>query len=132
MTWSLTLTVKLRPQFSTRHPLPPDIPFKFKEPSGYFSAKAFLKKPRRRSASHHSLLKNSKIPSKKKLLRSMAEDAERTFARTFLNMLSTQSITYSDDYQQPPELSLRRVPVLPVSSSLTPFLWLLYAINIKP
>jgi len=45
----------------------------------------------------------------------MAEDAERTFARTFLNMLSTQSITYSDDYQQPPELSLRRVPVLPIA-----------------
>jgi len=45
----------------------------------------------------------------------MAEDAERTFARAFLNVLSTQSITYSDDYQQPPELSLRRVPVLPIA-----------------
>jgi len=45
----------------------------------------------------------------------MAEDAERTFAKTFLNMLSTQSITYSDDYQQPPELSLRKVPVLPIA-----------------
>ena len=50
----------------------------------------------------------------------MAEDAERTFAKTFLNMLSTQSITYSDDYQQPPELSLRKVPVLPVSLSISP------------
>jgi UV excision repair protein RAD23 len=30
-------------------------------------------------------------------------------------MLSTQSITYSDDYQQPPELSLRKVPVLPIA-----------------
>jgi len=45
----------------------------------------------------------------------MAEDAERIFARTFLNVLSTQSITYSDDYQQPPELSLRKVPVLPIA-----------------
>ena len=62
----------------------------------------------------------------------MAEDAEGTFARTFLNVLSTQAITYSDDYQQPPELSLRRIPVLPVSLSLTPFFWLLYAIIIKP
>jgi hypothetical protein len=52
----------------------------------------------------------------------MAEDAERNFARTFLNILSTQSITYSDDYRQPPELSLRRVSVLPVSLSLTLFL----------
>ena len=50
----------------------------------------------------------------------MAEEVERTFARTFLNMLSTQSITYSDDYRQPPELSLRKVPVLPVSLSLAP------------
>ena len=61
----------------------------------------------------------------------MAEEAERTFAKTFLNMLSTQSIAYSDDYQQPPELSLRRVPVLPVSLSLIPFPWLLYAIIIS-
>jgi len=45
----------------------------------------------------------------------MAEDPERTFARTFLNLLSTQSITYSDDFQQPPELSLRKVPVLPIA-----------------
>jgi len=45
----------------------------------------------------------------------MAEDAERSFARAFLNMISMQSITYSDDYQQPPELSLRKVPVLPIA-----------------
>jgi len=45
----------------------------------------------------------------------MAENAEKAFARTFLNTLSTQPITYSDDYQQPPEQSLRRVPVLPVA-----------------
>lgn len=45
----------------------------------------------------------------------MAENAERAFARTFLNTLSTQPITYSDDYQQPPEQSLRRVPVLPIA-----------------
>jgi len=45
----------------------------------------------------------------------MAEEAERSFARTFLNMLSSQPITYSDDYRQPPELSLRKVPVLPIA-----------------
>jgi len=45
----------------------------------------------------------------------MAESTERTFARTFLNTLSTQPITYSDDYQQPPEQSLRRIPVLPIA-----------------
>lgn len=45
----------------------------------------------------------------------MAENTERAFARTFLNTLSTQPITYSDDYQQPPEQSLRKVPVLPIA-----------------
>ncbi len=45
----------------------------------------------------------------------MAEQAERAFARAFLNTLSTQSITYADDYQQPSQHSLKRVPVLPVS-----------------
>ncbi len=45
----------------------------------------------------------------------MAEKAERAFAKTFLNTLSTQPITYADDYQQPSQYSLKRVPVLPVS-----------------
>ncbi|KAF8814664.1 hypothetical protein BYT27DRAFT_7205615 [Phlegmacium glaucopus] len=44
-----------------------------------------------------------------------SENAERTFARTFLNTLSTQPIIYPDNYQQPPEQSLRRVPVLPIA-----------------
>jgi len=45
----------------------------------------------------------------------MAEQAERAFAQTFLNTLSTQPIIYADDYQQPSEYSLKRVPVLHVS-----------------
>jgi UV excision repair protein RAD23 len=45
----------------------------------------------------------------------MAEQAERAFARTFLNTLSTQPVTYADDYQQPPEYSMKRVPVLSIS-----------------
>ncbi|RDB27911.1 Ubiquitin [Hypsizygus marmoreus] len=44
----------------------------------------------------------------------MAEQAEQAFVKTFLNTLSTQPLTYSDDYQQPPENSLKRVPVLPI------------------
>lgn len=43
-----------------------------------------------------------------------AEQAEQAFARTFLNTLSTQPITYSDDYQQPSQNSLKRVPVLQI------------------
>ncbi|KAF5311013.1 hypothetical protein D9619_007899 [Psilocybe cf. subviscida] len=45
----------------------------------------------------------------------MAAQAESAFARTFLNTLSTQPVTYADDYQQPPEYSMRRVPVLSIS-----------------
>ncbi|PPQ84122.1 hypothetical protein CVT25_003335 [Psilocybe cyanescens] len=44
----------------------------------------------------------------------MAEQAEKAFARTFLNTLATQPVAYSDDYQQPPQQSLKRVPVLPI------------------
>ncbi|KAH9478630.1 hypothetical protein JR316_0009087 [Psilocybe cubensis] len=44
----------------------------------------------------------------------MAEQAERAFARTFLNTLATQPVAYADDYQQPPQQSLKRVPVLPI------------------
>ncbi|PPR07696.1 hypothetical protein CVT24_003194 [Panaeolus cyanescens] len=43
------------------------------------------------------------------------EQAERAFARTFLNTLSTQPITYANDYQQPPEQTLKRVPVLSIA-----------------
>ncbi|KJA25457.1 hypothetical protein HYPSUDRAFT_37445 [Hypholoma sublateritium FD-334 SS-4] len=45
----------------------------------------------------------------------MAEQAERAFARTFLNTLATQPVAYADDFQQPPAQSLRRVPVLPIA-----------------
>lgn len=47
----------------------------------------------------------------------MAEQAEVAFVKTFLNNLSNQPITYSDDYRQPLEKSLKRVPVLPVRPS---------------
>lgn len=44
----------------------------------------------------------------------MSENAEIAFVRTFLNTLSTQPITYENDYRQPLENSLKRVQVLPV------------------
>ncbi|KZT69208.1 ubiquitin-like protein [Daedalea quercina L-15889] len=44
----------------------------------------------------------------------MAEQAELAFVKTFVNNLSSQPVTYADDFQQPPERSLRKVPVLPV------------------
>ncbi|KAF9447742.1 ubiquitin-like protein [Macrolepiota fuliginosa MF-IS2] len=44
----------------------------------------------------------------------MAEQAELAFARTFLNTLSTQPIVYGNDYRQPLENSLKKVPIFPV------------------
>jgi len=49
----------------------------------------------------------------------MAE-AETAFVKTFLNNLSNQPVTYSDDYQQPLEKSLKRVPVLPIELPALP------------
>ncbi|GAW01496.1 ubiquitin family protein [Lentinula edodes] len=42
----------------------------------------------------------------------MADQAEFAFIKTFVNTISTQPITYDDEYQQPPENSLKKVPVL--------------------
>ncbi|PFH45283.1 hypothetical protein AMATHDRAFT_71858 [Amanita thiersii Skay4041] len=50
----------------------------------------------------------------------MAEQAEQTFAAAFLNTLSTQPVTFKDDYQQPLHLSLKRVPVLQIPLPLPP------------
>ncbi|KAG5352485.1 hypothetical protein C0989_002119 [Termitomyces sp. Mn162] len=45
----------------------------------------------------------------------MAEQAEEAFIRTFLSTLSSQTVIYADDYQQPPSNSLKKVPVLPIA-----------------
>ncbi|KAJ4483976.1 hypothetical protein J3R30DRAFT_3277643 [Lentinula aciculospora] len=42
----------------------------------------------------------------------MADQAEHAFIKTFVNTISTQPVTYGDEYQQPPENSLKKVPVL--------------------
>lgn len=44
----------------------------------------------------------------------MTEQAELAFVKTFVNNLSSQPITYADDFQQPPERSSRKIPVFPV------------------
>jgi hypothetical protein len=36
------------------------------------------------------------------------------FVKSFLNTLASQPVTYPDDYQAPPQRTLRRVPILPV------------------
>ncbi|KAK2461171.1 hypothetical protein APHAL10511_006698 [Amanita phalloides] len=42
----------------------------------------------------------------------MVDQAEHSFATAFLNTLSSQPVVFADDYQQPKELSLKRIPVL--------------------
>ncbi|KAJ7771199.1 hypothetical protein B0H14DRAFT_3116636 [Mycena olivaceomarginata] len=44
----------------------------------------------------------------------MGDQAEAAFLRVYLNTLTSQPIVYKDDYQQPPENSLKKVPVLQV------------------
>ena len=51
------------------------------------------------------------VPNLQSLLATMAE---QIFVQNLLTTLSTQTVTYGDDYQQPPENSLKKVPVLPV------------------
>ncbi|KAF7763623.1 hypothetical protein Agabi119p4_8160 [Agaricus bisporus var. burnettii] len=44
----------------------------------------------------------------------MSEQAELAFAKTYLNTLSSQPITFANDYRQPLENSLKRVAVFPI------------------
>ncbi|KAH7923081.1 ubiquitin-domain-containing protein [Leucogyrophana mollusca] len=44
----------------------------------------------------------------------MADQAELVFVRSFIKAISTQPVHYTDDYQQPPQNSLKKVPVLPI------------------
>jgi len=44
----------------------------------------------------------------------MADQAELVFVRSFVKAIGAQPIMYSDDYNQPPQNSLKKVPILPV------------------
>jgi len=44
----------------------------------------------------------------------MSAQAEAAFARTYLNTISSQPVQYGDDFQQAPEETLKKVPVVPV------------------
>jgi UV excision repair protein RAD23 len=44
----------------------------------------------------------------------MADQAETTFLKNFVGVIANQPISYPDDFQAPPEQSLRKIPVLPV------------------
>lgn len=44
----------------------------------------------------------------------MAEQAEATFLKNFAGLIANQTVSYPDDFQAPPEQSLRKIPVVPV------------------
>jgi ubiquitin-like protein 4 len=44
----------------------------------------------------------------------MADQAELAFIKSFVSILAPHPLVYPDDYQQPPENTLKRLPVIPV------------------
>ncbi|KAJ7640695.1 hypothetical protein DFH06DRAFT_1214951 [Mycena polygramma] len=50
----------------------------------------------------------------------MADQAEVAFLRVYLNTLGAQPVIYTDDYQQPPQNSLKKIPVLPIALPAPP------------
>jgi len=45
----------------------------------------------------------------------MADQAELAFVKNFVNILGTAPIQYADDYQQPPQDWLKKIPILPIA-----------------
>lgn len=48
----------------------------------------------------------------------MAESAELAFVKVHLNTIGSLPVQYADDYQQPPQNSLRKLPIVPVRQFL--------------
>ena len=44
----------------------------------------------------------------------MSQQAELAFVKGFSNILASQPVTFENDFQEQPEKTLKRVPVLPV------------------
>lgn len=50
----------------------------------------------------------------------MSGQAEHAFVKSFVNILASQPVTFDDDFQEQPEKTLKKVPVLHVSMISTP------------
>ena len=48
----------------------------------------------------------------------MADQTELAFVKNFIKTIAVQPVAFDDDYQAPPHLALKRVPVLSVRDSL--------------
>ncbi|TFK49045.1 ubiquitin-like protein [Heliocybe sulcata] len=45
----------------------------------------------------------------------MADQAELAFVKNFINILGSAPVQYPDDYQQPPQDWLKKIPILPIA-----------------
>lgn len=48
----------------------------------------------------------------------MADQTELAFVKNFVKTIAVQPVAFDDDYQAPPHLALKRVPILSVRSSI--------------
>ena len=46
----------------------------------------------------------------------MSGQTEHEFVKAFVNILASQPVTFHDDFQEQPEKTLKRVPVVQVST----------------
>jgi len=50
----------------------------------------------------------------------MSGQAEHTFVKAFVNILASQPVTFDDDFQEQPEKTLKRVPIVQVRAAISP------------
>lgn len=50
----------------------------------------------------------------------MSDQAELAFVKNFTNILASQPVTFDNDFQEEPEKTLKRVPVLQVCANRFP------------
>jgi len=46
----------------------------------------------------------------------MSGQAEKAFVKAYVNILASQPVTFDDDFQEQPEKTLKKVPVIQVSA----------------
>jgi hypothetical protein len=52
----------------------------------------------------------------------MSGQAEHTFVKAFINILASQPVTFDDDFQEQPEKTLKKVPIVQVRTAIDPWL----------
>jgi hypothetical protein len=50
----------------------------------------------------------------------MSGQAEHVFVKAFVNILASQPVTFDNDFQEQPEKTLKRVPIVQVRVAIDP------------